>query len=158
MAGPNELAVPWAFWAVGVERSAYDVNPLPSFSTVEDFWGWWDLIPSVTRMRYGTIALFKNGIKPAWEDKRNKTRIRLTPQDAEREPLWEFLVLKAIGGTLEADLQDVVSGLCFIVSPRATNIEIWYGTDQPSLDKLQELLRANAKYQGSAQLKPFRVT
>jgi hypothetical protein len=150
----HPLPVSWTFWAVGTDSKAYDVNPLPSFSTVEDFWGWWELIPGVNEMKHGSIALFKSGLTPAWENEANKTRVRLSPTAQELLPLWEFLVLKLVGGTLEEDLP--TDSICGIYCTANPYIEIWYGKAPPDVNGLGQLLRDNALYSRHPCLKPFR--
>jgi hypothetical protein len=150
------LADSWTFWAVGTDPKVYDVNPLPKFSTVEDFWGWWELIPPLADMKYGSIALFKGELTPAWENLANETRVRMNSTREELIDVWEFLVLKLIGGTIAEDLpKDSICGI-YYVSSKEPCVEIWYGNARPDIEAVKRLLSEGLKYTGRVVLRPFR--
>ncbi|KUF98346.1 Acylpyruvase [Phytophthora nicotianae] len=85
----HELNEPWAIWEQreqGKNMSYGDkLFKLCTFSTVEEFWGYWNNIPSpsqvlfdgFTRKKFADrtvegFAVFKEGIVPEWEDPENK--------------------------------------------------------------------------------------
>ena len=76
-----------------------DLNKVVDFDSVEEFWGLYNnILPPSTLPQKANYYLFKEGIKPAWEDPRNanggKWSIRL-PRDKSRagiDKLWLFTV------------------------------------------------------------------
>ncbi|XP_013788727.1 eukaryotic translation initiation factor 4E-like [Limulus polyphemus] len=66
----------WSLWFYMNDKSkAWEENLLEitSFDTVEDFWALYNHIEVASKLRMGCdYALFKYGIKPMWEDERNK--------------------------------------------------------------------------------------
>ncbi len=86
-----------------------DMNKVVDFDSVEEFWGLYqNVVPPSDLPQKANYYLFKQGIKPAWEDPANtnggKWSIQL-PRDKSRaviDKLWLFTMLAAIGETLEA--------------------------------------------------------
>lgn len=113
-----------------------DLNKVVSFDSVEEFWGLYNnIIPPSELPQKANYYLFKEGIKPAWEDPANanggKWSIQL-PRDKSRasiDQLWLFTMLSAIGETLEKPITDgsteLITGV--IMSARANfyRIAIW---------------------------------
>ncbi|KAJ8522043.1 hypothetical protein ON010_g17748 [Phytophthora cinnamomi] len=118
----HELNEPWAIWEQreqGKNMSYGDkLFKLCSFSTVEEFWGYWNNIPSpsqvlfdgFTRKKFADrtvegFAVFKEGIVPEWEDPENKNggewSIRKEVGAQELDEFWEKLVLGAIGELID---------------------------------------------------------
>lgn len=92
-----------------------DMNKVVDFDSVEEFWGLYNnVVPPSELPQKANYYLFKQGIKPAWEDSANtnggKWSIQL-PRDKTRpaiDKLWLFTMLAAIGETLEAPFPDGV--------------------------------------------------
>ncbi|CAH0487816.1 unnamed protein product [Peronospora effusa] len=118
----HELNEPWAIWEQreqGKNMSYADkLFKLCTFSTVEEFWGYWNNIPSpsqalfdgFTRKKFADrtvegFAVFKDGIVPEWEDPENKNggewSIRKEVGAEELDEFWEKLVLGAIGELMD---------------------------------------------------------
>jgi hypothetical protein len=66
--GSIELPYTWVFWVIKSDRTDYEIEPIISFSTVEEFWRYYLQFPGIDQVKRGGIGLFKKGIKPAWED------------------------------------------------------------------------------------------
>lgn len=66
----------WTLWYLEVDRtkSWEDMqNKIASFETVEDFWSLYNHIRVASELKVGNdYSLFKNNIRPMWEDKGNK--------------------------------------------------------------------------------------
>lgn len=96
------------------------MKPLCNFSTIEDFWRYFNFIPRPAEVMYDgeskkrvgptnkiieEYSLFKKGIEPEWGDPRNKTggewycRSHLEPDVLNL--FWQNLVLAVIGEALE---------------------------------------------------------
>ncbi|EPQ27887.1 uncharacterized protein PFL1_04631 [Pseudozyma flocculosa PF-1] len=86
-----------------------DMNKVVDFDSVEEFWGLYNnVVPPSELPQKANYYLFKDGVKPAWEDPANtnggKWSIQL-PRDKTRaniDRLWLYTMLAAIGETLEA--------------------------------------------------------
>jgi len=67
----------WTLWFFKNDRSrSWEENqrPIITFSTVEDFWGLYNHIELCSRLISGCdYSLFKEGIKPMWEDGQNRS-------------------------------------------------------------------------------------
>ncbi|CAI5732192.1 unnamed protein product [Hyaloperonospora brassicae] len=119
---PHELNEPWAIWEQreqGKNMSYGDkLFKLCTFRTVEEFWGYWNNIPSpsqvlfdgFTRKKFADrtvegFAVFKDGIVPEWEDPENKNggewSIRKDVGAQELDEFWEKLVLGAVGELID---------------------------------------------------------
>lgn len=83
----------------GKDSWGEDLNKVVDFDSVEEFWGLYsNIIPPTALPAKANYYLFKEGIKPAWEDPANsdggKWSIQL-PRDKNREridQLWLFTV------------------------------------------------------------------
>lgn len=122
----------------GKDSWGEDLNKVVTLDSVEEFWGLYNnIIPPSELPQKANYYLFKEGIKPAWEDPANanggKWSIQL-PRDKSRasiDQLWLYTMLSAIGETLEAPLDpnsgstELVTGV--IMSARANfyRIAIW---------------------------------
>ncbi|KAE8230794.1 hypothetical protein A4X09_0g1199 [Tilletia walkeri] len=115
-----------------------------TIESVEEFWGLYNnIIPPSDLPARANYYLFKDGIRPAWEDPANssggKWSIQL-PRDKSRESintLWLHTMLQAIGETLEASFPDnvpnqadkfedeLVTGVIMSARPNFYRIVIW---------------------------------
>lgn len=58
----------------GITKEDYEkmvTKPLGSFSTISDFWKYWNNIHLNNLPTNFNLRLFRNGIRPLWEDKEN---------------------------------------------------------------------------------------
>ncbi|PWN46818.1 eukaryotic translation initiation factor 4E [Violaceomyces palustris] len=136
-----------------------DLNKVVDFDSVEEFWGLYNnIIPPSELPQKANYYMFKEGIKPAWEDPANtnggKWSIQL-PRDKTRpqiDRLWLFTMLSAIGETLESPYpsgapppvtspeDELVTGV--IMSARANfyRISIWTRRAEDNDDLAARLL------------------
>jgi len=72
----HPLSFTWTLWYFGNENcSSWEDNlcQVSSFSTVEDFWALYHHVAPISELKSGTsYFLFKEGIKPMWEDDANR--------------------------------------------------------------------------------------
>jgi len=121
--------------------------------SVEEFWGLYNnVIPPSDLPAKANYYLFKDGIRPAWEDPANanggKWSIQL-PRDKSRDSintLWLHTMLQAIGETLEASYPDnvpnqassiqdeLVTGVIMNARPNFYRINIWTRKADDDLD------------------------
>ncbi|CAH2106984.1 unnamed protein product [Euphydryas editha] len=120
----------WSFWMfTNIKANTWEENliKLTTFDTVEDYWCLYHHMKRPSELEFGQeYAVFKNNIRPAWEDNANKCGGRwLINFERRRETLdqvWLIVILLMIGENFENS--DVISGA--VVNVRATSkIGIW---------------------------------
>ena len=102
-------------WAVFEHKDWSKYTKIATFNTVEDFWGVWDIVPAPSAFFFNGKAknkisgrdvegfsIFREGIKPEWEDPMNASGgelfIRTSEIDlAAVDKYWENLALTIIG-------------------------------------------------------------
>ncbi|GAB9472520.1 hypothetical protein Gpo141_00009696 [Globisporangium polare] len=103
-----------------------------AFSTVEDFWCLYNNVLSPTKLAIGSnYHLFKEGIRPMWEDPINAkggkwifTNAR--SRKARLDECWLHVMLSLIGETLQDD--DDICGAVVSVRKAQDRIAIWSAT------------------------------
>lgn len=149
----NLLAREWKFWLVEAADTSYSVEPIFSVTTVENFWQHFNALPKANEIRRTakqkiSIAVFRDNIKPAWEDEENKSGALYTFQvNGERvQDVWFEVLLGAIGETLGQKIQtpgNALNGV--IVMPRNDaiyGIEIWTKTSDED-EEMRKYLQQN---------------
>eukprot|EP00299_Pterocystis_sp_00344_P003471 c14229_g1_i1.p1 GENE.c14229_g1_i1~~c14229_g1_i1.p1 ORF type:complete len:205 (-),score=38.69 c14229_g1_i1:308-892(-) len=132
--GPHPLERSWTWWydkrQQGAPDAQWDSNlkDLGSFSTVEDFWRFYNHVEKPGKVPLGAnYHLFKSEIKPMWEDDANKHGgkwvLNLQTDRALLDRYWENLVLALIGETL--DDEDEVTGVVLSRRKLGDKIAIW---------------------------------
>ncbi|GAA6033100.1 hypothetical protein JCM8097_002944 [Rhodosporidiobolus ruineniae] len=110
----HPLYSPWTMWFDSASKQdkakSWDdaLSKVVSFQSVEDFWGLYNnIIPPSLLSANSNYYLFKEGIKPAWEDPANaqggKWSVQL-PRGKYTEQIdafWLYTMLAAIGETFE---------------------------------------------------------
>jgi translation initiation factor 4E len=66
----------WTLWYLEPDRSKsweLNLNKVSTFNTVEDFWSLFNHIKQPSEVKMGSdYSLFKEGVRPMWEDPANK--------------------------------------------------------------------------------------
>ncbi|TPX57161.1 hypothetical protein PhCBS80983_g04012 [Powellomyces hirtus] len=110
----HPLRYPWVFWFMHrepgskIENYNNAIKKISTFATVEEFWGVYNrLTRPMDLHNISDYHLFKQGIRPIWEDNLNggKWIVRLKKGLASR--YWESLVMAMIG-----DQFDVGGEIC----------------------------------------------
>eukprot|EP00291_Cryptomonas_curvata_P014564 CAMPEP_0172155008 /NCGR_PEP_ID=MMETSP1050-20130122/2377_1 /TAXON_ID=233186 /ORGANISM="Cryptomonas curvata, Strain CCAP979/52" /LENGTH=146 /DNA_ID=CAMNT_0012823839 /DNA_START=224 /DNA_END=661 /DNA_ORIENTATION=- len=106
------------------------LQPLGTFSTIKAFWEYWSNIMETKNFPdASTLYLFKEGIRPMWEDPQNIHGGKLQsvlPKSVSHQ-VWSDLVLSAIGEQL--DSEDQVCGIVLSTRPRGNAISVWVRHD-----------------------------
>eukprot|EP00929_Paragymnodinium_shiwhaense_P061912 TRINITY_DN30922_c0_g2_i1.p2 TRINITY_DN30922_c0_g2~~TRINITY_DN30922_c0_g2_i1.p2 ORF type:complete len:233 (+),score=67.06 TRINITY_DN30922_c0_g2_i1:104-802(+) len=132
-------------------------HKVSNFSTVQEFWKLWNHMPQPSELLeqkrmvreqpdgmhvIDAIMLFKEGIRPEWEDKANANgghfQIQLKPSTGggQIDEYWNNLVLGMIGATIEP--ANMITGMRLVdklSGPRAANvirIEVWFSSSEDS--------------------------
>ncbi|KAI1004163.1 hypothetical protein K3495_g4039 [Podosphaera aphanis] len=105
-----------------------------TFGSVEEFWGIYNNIAPVSQLALKSdYHLFKKGIRPEWEDSRNKHGGKWSFSFKEKrnlpiDDLWLNVMLSAIGETLEQENDGEVMGVVVNVRKAFYRIGVWTRT------------------------------
>eukprot|EP00442_Polarella_glacialis_P028573 CAMPEP_0115060936 /NCGR_PEP_ID=MMETSP0227-20121206/7729_1 /TAXON_ID=89957 /ORGANISM="Polarella glacialis, Strain CCMP 1383" /LENGTH=223 /DNA_ID=CAMNT_0002446183 /DNA_START=115 /DNA_END=783 /DNA_ORIENTATION=- len=162
----------WTIWEqiaqTQRDNSQYSdqTNRVASFSTVKGFWKYWNHLPQPSMLLDGkkfvrvtpdnknvvdALMLFREGIKPEWEDTANAAgghfqfQLKATLGGGAIDEYWNNIVLGMIGGSIEpADMITGVRLLDKLTNKRAAfiRIEVWFSNfnDTEKVDLLQQSL------------------
>lgn len=130
------------------------VKKIADFTTVEDFWAIYQYLKKPDACINGIeISLFKDPIKPMWEDDGNKQggKVTLKLKKDNTNLIWEELVLAFVGNSLDPKVRDEVNGVIFSSKKDMNVIQIWYrnyntGFISDLEQNLKELLNTPENY------------
>jgi len=129
----HELQTTWKFWYFenSKERSWEDnLRVVSPFTTVEDFWSIYNHIKGASDLRVGcSYFVFKDGIKPMWEDPGNRAGGRWLVSLDKRtrgtlDNFWLEVLLCLIGEAFDEDGDDVCGAVVDCRS-KQDKIAIW---------------------------------
>mmetsp|Transcript_14742 Transcript_14742/g.23236 ORF Transcript_14742/g.23236 Transcript_14742/m.23236 type:complete len:238 (-) Transcript_14742:35-748(-) len=169
------LRFTWTIWEQimhsGDAKSAQysdATHRVASFGTVKGFWKYWNHLPQPSELLDGkkfvretessrnvvdALMLFRDGIRPEWEDAANATgghfQFTLKPNlgGGAIDEYWNNIVLGMIGGTIEPP--EMITGVRLVdklnaagKSAQGLRIEVWYSAadDATKIDALQRSL------------------
>ena len=103
--------------------------------------------------------LFKEGIKPEWEDPKNGdggkwviTLPRDLKMEEECEYAWMHIIYMMIGANIEKELYDIINGIIFSIRDKHHRISLWLSDNsEPTLlkrigDKVREVSNFDKKH------------
>jgi len=109
-----------------------NLQEIYTFSTVEDFWRMYNNLPSASSLQQGCgFNLFKKGIEPKWEDKKNAKGGKWTivlNKGEDLDKLWLWLMLALIGEVLEPEGspgEDFICGCVVNIRKGVRKLVIW---------------------------------
>merc|ERR1719463_152318 len=163
----------WTIWEQIMQQSdaknsAYSdaTHKVANFSTVKGFWKYWNHLPQPSELLDGkkfvrdsgvesrsivdALMLFREGIKPEWEDSTNATgghfQFQLKPQlgGGVIDEFWNNIVLGMIGGTIQP--AEMVTGVRLVDKltqnrSAAIRIEVWFANFEDS-ERVEHLQRS----------------
>merc|ERR1719424_2416066 len=154
---PLPLRYTWSIWEQimqsGDGKAVYSdaTHKVASFSSVQDFWKLWNHMPQPSELLdqkrmvreqpdglhvIDAIMIFRENIRPEWEDKLNATgghfQFQLKPAvgGPQIDEYWNNLVLGMVGATIEP--ANMITGIRLVdklSGPRAANVirlEVWF--------------------------------
>ncbi|PRD35187.1 UNVERIFIED_CONTAM: Eukaryotic translation initiation factor 4E [Trichonephila clavipes] len=142
----------WSLWFYRNDRSKSweeNLTEIAAFDTVEDFWALYNHIEIVGKLPPGCdYALFKEGIKPMWEDERNKNggRWLINLQKYHRNPdlntCWLEILLCVIGEAFD-DYGGDVCGAVVQVRGKIDRLALWTSDveNKEAIMKIGEILK-----------------
>lgn len=139
----HKLQSAWAFWAqkkvskragaaattTGGGGWAEGMTILGRFDTVEGFWQLFSVIARAEAVPGSAdVMLFRDGIRPLWEDPANKGggKWTLRMRKGGAGAVWEELVLALVGETLDATAD--VTGASLSIRHNDLSLSVWHRT------------------------------
>ncbi|SCW03802.1 LAFE_0G18536g1_1 [Lachancea fermentati] len=147
----HPLNTKWTLWytkpPVDKSESWSDLlRPVTSFKTVEEFWAIHNAIPKPRYLPFKSdYHLFREDIRPEWEDPTNAQGGKWTYQFKGKTPeiddLWMRSLLAVIGETIDEDDSEI-NGVVTNVRKNGYKIAIW----TKSADNKEALTRIGSKF------------
>ena len=114
-----------------IDSSEYEsqVKKIAEFDTIEDFWAIYQHIKKPDNCKQGIeIQMFKENIKPMWEDESNKNGGKLTLKlnKGYTTIIWEELILGIIGNILPKETSEGINGIIFSSKKESNILQIWF--------------------------------
>ena len=114
-----------------IDSSEYEsqVKKIAEFDTIEDFWAIYQHIKKPDNCKQGIeIQMFKENIKPMWEDESNKNGGKLTLKlnKGYTTIIWEELILGIIGNILPKETSEGINGIVFSSKKESNILQIWF--------------------------------
>ncbi|KAH7961131.1 eukaryotic translation initiation factor 4E-1A [Rhipicephalus sanguineus] len=124
----------WSLWFYKNDKNrSWEENLLEitSFDTVEDFWTLYNNIELASKLPIGCdYSLFKYGIKPMWEDHRNRQggrwlfNLSKSQRTTDLDYYWLEILLCLIGEGF-GEYSDDVNGAVVQIRPKLDKIAVW---------------------------------
>lgn len=138
----------WKFWLVLVSSQQnsrqYQIEEIFTFKALDYFFHYFRALPKLSELRNVnnkniSLALFKDQIKPAWEDPRNQDggyysfTISLLANRAVIDDIWFHMLLRIIGNSLQEQYKDKIgiNGIYMKLKPNsnAYDMQIWVSSE-----------------------------
>jgi len=137
---PNEMLVKhqlqykWVLWYCKQDRTKNweeCLKQVATFETVEDFWALYNHIQLASGLSWGSdYYLFKEGIRPMWEDARNVEggrwliQVDKTRRNDILDHFWLELLMAVVGEQFD-DLGEYVCGAVVNIRQKGDKISLW---------------------------------
>ena len=111
----------------------YILKEVFQFGTLEDFWRMYNNLYQINEIIPNTdYLMFRTGVRPEWEDPRNKKGGKWVvtlpiEEDMEEEcqQAWTHLLLSMIGSQFPEDCMDLINGAIFSIREKHWRISLW---------------------------------
>ena len=130
-----------------MEKEKYEsqVKKIAEFDTIEEFWGIFQHLRKPDSCRPGIeYFMFKEPIKPMWEDENNKNggRFSIKLKHGYTTIIWEEMIFALIGGILPKEMKDEINGIVVTSRKEFNTLQIWFKTYEPKIIKdLEQCIR-----------------
>lgn len=130
-----------------LDKKEYEVQvkKIAEFDTVEDFWGIFQHLRKPDSCKAGIeYFMFKEPIKPMWEDENNKNggRISIKLKKDYTTIIWEEMIFVLIGGILPKQMKEEINGIVVTSRKEYNTLQIWFKNyDNDIIDDLQQCIR-----------------
>eukprot|EP00667_Euglena_gracilis_P013386 EG_transcript_13797 len=134
----------WTFWTSNM-RGDPDVKCISQFSCIQEFWDQFRAKPVNTLPDKTYLHVFKDGIKPLWEDPKNYPggHFKLTARSKQQsEDMWLTVLLNMLGEQFPHS--ELVNGASVMSNQVGNNlVKVWLGsTDKARVQATREFLHS----------------
>jgi len=126
----------WTLWFFKNDKNRNwedNQRSIITFNTVEDFWALYNHIELASKLNAGCdYSLFKEGVKPMWEDERNRKggrwviNLNKSQRAQSLDKIWLEVMLCLIGEAFD-DHSKFVNGAVVSVRTKGDKIGMWLG-------------------------------
>jgi len=126
----------WTLWFFKNDKNRNwedNQRSIITFNTVEDFWALYNHIELASKLNAGCdYSLFKEGVKPMWEDERNRRggrwviNLNKSQRAQSLDKIWLEVMLCLIGEAFD-DHSKFVNGAVVSVRTKGDKIGMWLG-------------------------------
>ena len=130
-----------------MEKEKYEsqVKKIADFDNIDDFWGIFQHLRKPDSCRPGIeYFMFKEPIKPMWEDENNKNggRFSIKLKHGYTTIIWEEMIFALIGGILPKEMKDEINGIVVTSRKEFNTLQIWFKTyEQKIIEDLEQCIR-----------------
>ena len=120
------------------EKYEVQVKKIAEFDTIEDFWGIFQHLRKPDSCKPGIeFFMFKEPIKPLWEDENNKNggRFSIKLKQGYTTIIWEEMIFTLIGGILPKEVKDEINGIVVTSKKEFNTLQIWFKTFDSKITK-----------------------
>jgi translation initiation factor 4E len=122
-----------------LDKKIYEtqVKKIHEFGTVEDFWGIFQHLRKPDSCKPGIeFMMFKEPIKPMWEDENNKNggKISIKLRKDFTTIIWEEMIFALIGGILPKEMKDEINGIIVTTKRDFNTLQIWFKTFEEKIN------------------------
>ena len=123
-----------------LDKNIYEtqVKKIHEFDTVEEFWGIFQHLRKPDSCKPGIeFMMFKEPIKPMWEDENNKNggKMSIKLRKDYTTIIWEEMIFALIGGILPKDMKDEINGIVVTSRKEFNTLQIWFKTYEEKINK-----------------------
>ena len=116
-----------------LDKKIYEtqVKKIHEFDTVEEFWGIFQHLRKPDSCKPGIeFMMFKEPIKPMWEDENNKNggKISIKLRKQFTTIIWEEMIFALIGGILPKEMKEEINGIVVTSRKEFNTLQIWFKT------------------------------
>ena len=127
------------------EKYELQVKKIADFDTIEDFWSIFQHLRKPDSFRPGIeYFMFKEPVKPLWEDENNKNggRFTIKLKRGYTTIIWEEMIFALIGGILPKEIKDEINGIVVTSKKEFNTLQIWFRNfDSKIIKELEKKLR-----------------
>ena len=130
-----------------IDKKEYEnqVKKIAEFETIEDFWAIFQHLRKPDSCKPGIeFQMFKDPVKPMWEDENNKNggRISIKLRKEYTTIIWEEMIFALIGDVLPKEIKDEINGIVVTSRKEFNTLQIWIKTfDSKTNSKIDNCIR-----------------
>ena len=130
-----------------IDKKEYEnqVKKIGEFDTIEDFWAIFQHLRKPDSCKPGIeFRMFKNPVKPIWEDENNKNggRISIKLRKDYTTIIWEEMIFALIGEVLPKEIKEEINGIVVTSRKEYNTLQIWIKSfDSKTNIKIENCIR-----------------